>query len=129
MALSAPALTPSSEAGAYPPSHTARRQSLYAPLNLARCFNCEGGVTAEPCGECANCRDVDAGCFPDLLEVDAASRTRVRGHPGIVGQGGLRAEPGALPRLFDRRGPYALGPQLQCPVENAGGDFRAPLFM
>ena len=44
---------------------------------LARCFNCEGGVTAEPCGECANCRDVDAGCFPDLLEVDAASRTRV----------------------------------------------------
>ena len=44
---------------------------------LARCFNCEGGVTAEPCGECANCRDVDAGRFPDLLEVDAASRTRV----------------------------------------------------
>ena len=44
---------------------------------LARCFNCETGVTAEPCGECGNCRAVDAGRFPDLLEVDAASRTRV----------------------------------------------------
>ncbi len=44
---------------------------------LARCFNCEGGVTAEPCGECGNCRAVDEGRFPDLLEVDAASRTRI----------------------------------------------------
>src|ERR1700732_4762130 len=44
---------------------------------LAKCLNCERGVTAEPCGVCASCRDIDAGRFPDLIEVDAASRTKV----------------------------------------------------
>src|SRR5256884_5419263 len=44
---------------------------------LAKCLNCERGVTAEPCGECASCREIDAGRFPDLIEVDAASRTKV----------------------------------------------------
>jgi DNA polymerase III subunit gamma/tau len=44
---------------------------------LAKCLNCENGVTAEPCGECAACREIDAGRFVDLLEVDAASRTKV----------------------------------------------------
>jgi len=44
---------------------------------LAKCLNCEKGVTAEPCGECAACREIDAGRFVDLLEVDAASRTKI----------------------------------------------------
>src|SRR5881227_1959396 len=44
---------------------------------LAKCLNCEKGVTADPCGECASCREIDAGRFPDLIEVDAASRTKV----------------------------------------------------
>ncbi len=44
---------------------------------LAKCLNCESGVTAEPCGVCASCREIDAGRFPDLIEVDAASRTKV----------------------------------------------------
>lgn len=44
---------------------------------LARCFNCEQGVGAAPCGECAACQQVDAGNFIDLIEVDAASRTGV----------------------------------------------------
>jgi DNA polymerase-3 subunit gamma/tau len=48
---------------------------------LARIFskslNCERGVTAEPCGECSSCREIDEGRFVDLLEVDAASRTKV----------------------------------------------------
>lgn len=44
---------------------------------LAKCLNCECGVSAAPCGECASCREIDAGRSVDLIEVDAASRTRV----------------------------------------------------
>jgi DNA polymerase III subunit gamma/tau len=44
---------------------------------LAKCLNCERGVSAEPCGECSSCREIDEGRFVDLLEVDAASRTKV----------------------------------------------------
>jgi DNA polymerase III subunit gamma/tau len=44
---------------------------------FAKCLNCEAGVTAEPDGSCAACREIDAGRFPDLIEVDAASRTKV----------------------------------------------------
>ena len=44
---------------------------------LAKCLNCETGVTSEPCGECAACREIDEGRFVDLIEVDAASRTRL----------------------------------------------------
>jgi DNA polymerase-3 subunit gamma/tau len=44
---------------------------------LAKSLNCEKGVSAEPCGECSACQEIDAGRFVDLLEVDAASRTKV----------------------------------------------------
>ena len=44
---------------------------------FAKSLNCETGVTSKPCGVCAACRDIDAGRFVDLLEVDAASRTKV----------------------------------------------------
>ena len=44
---------------------------------LAKCLNCEKGVSAEPCGQCAACREIDEGRFVDLIEVDAASRTKV----------------------------------------------------
>ncbi|MBX2886405.1 MAG: DNA polymerase III subunit gamma/tau [Granulosicoccus sp.] len=45
---------------------------------FAKCLNCEtAGVSANPCGECATCQDIDAGRFFDLIEVDAASRTKV----------------------------------------------------
>jgi DNA polymerase-3 subunit gamma/tau len=44
---------------------------------FAKCLNCETGLTAEPCGKCASCTEVDSGHFIDLIEVDAASRTKV----------------------------------------------------
>jgi len=44
---------------------------------LAKALNCENGVSAEPCGECSSCTEIDAGRFLDLIEVDAASRTKV----------------------------------------------------
>ncbi len=44
---------------------------------FAKSLNCERGVSAEPCGVCAVCTDVDAGRFLDLLEIDAASNTGV----------------------------------------------------
>ncbi|MFI9658448.1 hypothetical protein PA6761_03200 [Pseudomonas aeruginosa] len=44
---------------------------------LAKCLNCETGVSSTPCGECSVCREIDEGRFVDLIEVDAASRTKV----------------------------------------------------
>ena len=44
---------------------------------LAKCLNCETGVTSKPCGECSSCVDVDQGRFIDIMEIDAASRTGV----------------------------------------------------
>ncbi len=44
---------------------------------FAKSLNCETGVSSTPCGQCAACVDIDAGRFVDLLEVDAASRTKV----------------------------------------------------
>ena len=44
---------------------------------IAKCLNCETGVTANPCGHCSACREVDEGRFVDLLEIDAASNTGV----------------------------------------------------
>ena len=44
---------------------------------IARSLNCETGVTAEPCGQCASCIEIAEGRSVDVLEVDAASRTKV----------------------------------------------------
>lgn len=44
---------------------------------IAKCLNCETGITAQPCGQCSTCQAIDAGQFIDLIEVDAASRTKV----------------------------------------------------
>lgn len=44
---------------------------------LAKCLNCEEGVTSTPCGVCNSCQEIAAGKFIDLIEVDAASRTGV----------------------------------------------------
>ncbi|WP_444956743.1 DNA polymerase III subunit gamma/tau [Microbulbifer sp. ZKSA002] len=44
---------------------------------LAKCLNCEEGVSSEPCGQCHTCNEIADGRFVDLIEVDAASRTKV----------------------------------------------------
>ena len=44
---------------------------------LAKCLNCEKGVSSTPCGACGACAEIDEGRFVDLIEVDAASRSRV----------------------------------------------------
>jgi len=44
---------------------------------LAKSLNCERGISATPCGECSTCQEIDEGRFVDLIEVDAASRTKV----------------------------------------------------
>jgi len=44
---------------------------------LSKCLNCEQGITSQPCGECSSCVEIAEGRFIDLIEVDAASRTKV----------------------------------------------------
>jgi DNA polymerase-3 subunit gamma/tau len=44
---------------------------------IAKALNCETGITAEPCGQCGACTEIDAGRFVDLIELDAASNTQV----------------------------------------------------
>src|SRR5260370_33605822 len=44
---------------------------------LAKCLNCETGISSSPCGKCSACVEIDAGRFIDLIEVDAATNTKV----------------------------------------------------
>ena len=44
---------------------------------LAKCLNCETGITPDPCGKCSACTEIDAGRFPDLIEIDAATNTGI----------------------------------------------------
>jgi len=44
---------------------------------LAKSINCEEGLSSTPCGKCSSCQEIDEGRFIDLIEVDAASRTKV----------------------------------------------------
>ena len=44
---------------------------------FAKSLNCETGISSTPCGVCGACQEIDAGRFMDLIEVDAASRTKV----------------------------------------------------
>src|SRR5215831_10616968 len=44
---------------------------------LAKCLNCETGISSRPCGKCSACVEIDSGRYVDLLEVDAATNTKV----------------------------------------------------
>ncbi len=56
-----------------------------SPYLLAKGLNCETGITATPCGVCDNCREIEQGRFVDLIEIDAASRTKVERYPRPAG--------------------------------------------
>jgi DNA polymerase-3 subunit gamma/tau len=43
---------------------------------IAKCLNCETGITSTPCGECSVCREIDEGRFVDLIEIDALKSRR-----------------------------------------------------
>lgn len=53
---------------------------------LAKAICCERGVSANPCGVCEHCVAIDKGCYPDLLEIDAASNTRVEDMRDLLSQ-------------------------------------------
>jgi DNA polymerase-3 subunit gamma/tau len=44
---------------------------------IAKCLNCEKGISATPCGTCSSCQEIDSGRSLDLIEIDAASNTKV----------------------------------------------------
>ncbi|MCQ8877603.1 DNA polymerase III subunit gamma/tau [Pseudoalteromonas shioyasakiensis] len=44
---------------------------------FAKSLNCDEGISAQPCGQCSSCKDIESGRYIDLLEIDAASRTKV----------------------------------------------------
>lgn len=44
---------------------------------FSKCLNCQSGITSKPCGECDICQEIEQGHFVDLMEIDAASRTKV----------------------------------------------------
>lgn len=44
---------------------------------FSKCLNCQTGITSQPCGECDICQEIEQGHFVDLMEIDAASRTKV----------------------------------------------------
>ncbi len=53
---------------------------------LARCLNCELGVVVRPCGQCSHCQAIAEGRFIDLVEIDAASRTKVEDTRDLLDQ-------------------------------------------
>jgi len=50
---------------------------------LAKALNCETGITAEPCGVCSACTEIDSGRFVDLIEIDAATNTGIDNMRGL----------------------------------------------
>lgn len=44
---------------------------------IAKCLQCENGITSHPCGTCDTCKEITAGTYPDVIEIDAASQTKV----------------------------------------------------
>ena len=69
---------------------------------LAKCLNCERGVSSKPCGECGACNEIAEGRFVDLIEVDAASRYQGGRYPRTAGECAIRAHSWPLQSVPDR---------------------------
>ena len=88
---------------------------------LAKALNCERGVSSTPCGECGACREIDEGRFVDLIEVDAASRTKVDDTRELLENVAVPADARPLQGLPDRRSAHAVDAFLQRAAEDARG--------
>ncbi len=86
---------------------------------VAKSLNCETGVSATPCGRCAACLEIDAGRFVDLIEVDAASRTKVDDTRELLDNVQYAPTRGALQGVPHRRGAHAVESLIQCIAEDA----------
>jgi DNA polymerase-3 subunit gamma/tau len=84
---------------------------------LAKALNCEKGVTSEPCGQCSACAEIDEGRFVDLIEVDAASKTKVDDTRDLLDN--VQYAP-ARGRYKVRRSAHAVQEFVQCASEDAG---------
>jgi energy-coupling factor transporter ATP-binding protein EcfA2 len=91
---------------------------------LAKCLNCETGITAQPCNRCSTCTQIDAGRFPDYVELDAASNRGVDEMTQLL-ERSVYAPAGRF-KVRHRRGAPALGARLQRHAEDAGGAAGAP---
>ena len=92
---------------------------------LAKALNCETGITSKPCGKCRACTDIDAGRFVDLLEVDAATNTKVDEMRELLDTAQYMPVGGPLQGLHHRRGAHALAACVQLDAEDARGAARA----
>ena len=86
-------------------------ENLYRPT-AGEGLNCETGITATPCGVCDNCREIEQGRFVDLIEIDAASRTKVEDTRDLLDNVQYAPARGRFKSLSDRRSAYAVAPQL-----------------
>ena len=97
---------------------------------IARALNCigpdgTGGPTADPCGVCANCVAILADRHPDVVEMDAASRTGVDDVREIIEATPLPPDAGAHQGLHHRRSAHAVAQRVQRAAEDAGGTAAA----
>ena len=75
---------------------------------LAKALNCEAGVSAEPCGKCSACVEIDEGRFIDLIEVDAASKTKVDDTRELLDNVQYSPARGAFQGVSHRRGAHVV---------------------
>ena len=94
---------------------------------LAKCLNCETGITAQPCNKCSACAQIDAGRFLDLRRARRGVEPGRRRDDASFSRRSVYAPTrGPVQGLRHRRGAPALGPRLQRHAEDAGGAARAP---